>query len=166
MQNDIINIRKFVEDDIDNKIKWINDSNNNKFLHYDLPLVYNKTFQWYQKIKKDVNRYDGIIEYNTIPIGIIGLLNIDYVNKKAEFYITIGEQEYKNKGIAKIATKKFLDLAIMKFEINKIYSYIEKENIPSIKLLEKTGFIQEGLLHKDLIINGKEIDRYVYAYFK
>ena len=33
-----VTIRKFEEKDIANKIKWINDERNNRFLHYDLPL--------------------------------------------------------------------------------------------------------------------------------
>ena len=37
-----VTIRKFEEKDIANKIKWINDERNNRFLHYDLPLEYEK----------------------------------------------------------------------------------------------------------------------------
>ena len=44
-----ISIRKFNENDIHNKIKWINDSKNNKYLHYDLPLEYDKTLKWFEK---------------------------------------------------------------------------------------------------------------------
>ena len=77
MQEDRITIRKFNERDIENKIKWINDSNNNKFLHYDLPLEYEKTLNWFNNNKNNENRYDAIIEFNAIPVGVIGLLNIE-----------------------------------------------------------------------------------------
>ena len=30
-----ITIRKFEEKDIPNKVKWINDNNNNSYLHYN-----------------------------------------------------------------------------------------------------------------------------------
>ena len=33
-----VNIRPFTENDILNKVRWINDCENNKFLHYELPL--------------------------------------------------------------------------------------------------------------------------------
>ncbi len=64
-----ISIRKFNENDIHNKIKWINDSKNNKYLHYDLPLEYDKTLKWFEKNCDNKNRFDAVIEFNNIPVG-------------------------------------------------------------------------------------------------
>ena len=166
MQEDRITIRKFEEHDIDNKIKWINDSNNNKFLHYDLPLEYEKTLNWFNKNKNNENRYDAIIEFNDIPVGVIGLLNIDYKNKKAEYYITMGEHQYKGKGIAYQSSKELLKYAFNELKLNKIYLYTEVENIIAQKLFDKLGFIKEGTLKEDLIINNEKKDRYIYAIFR
>lgn len=97
----VISIRKFKEEDIPYKVKWINDERNNKYLHYDLPLREDKTLEWYNKIKDRNDRADFTITYDNEPVGLIGLLNIDHNNKKAEYYICIGEDSYKGKGIAK-----------------------------------------------------------------
>lgn len=164
-EQEIVKIRKFNEKDIENKIKWINNSENNKFLHYDLPLEYEKTFKWYESNKEKENRYDGIIEYKGIPVGLIGLLNIDEKNKKAEYYITVGELEYKGKGIAYKASRKIIEYAFKQLKLNKVYLYTEVENITAQKLFNKLGMIKEGLLKEDLIINGKKKDRYIYAIF-
>lgn len=160
-----ITIRKFMQNDIENKIRWINNSENNKFLHYDLPLEYNKTLMWFEKNKDNINRYDGIIEYCKTPVGLIGLLNIDYKNKKAEYYITIGETNYKGKGIAYIASKKLIKFAFEELGLNKIYLYTEVENIAAQKLFDRLGMEKEGMLKDDLIINGIKKDRYIYAIF-
>lgn len=161
-----ISIRKFNEKDIENKIKWINDSENNKFLHYDLPLEYEKTLTWFLKNKDKKDRFDAIIEYEGNPVGIIGLLNIDFKNKKAEYYITMGEKKYKGKGIAYKASLELFKYAFDKLELNKIYLYTETENEIAQRLFEKLGFIKEGRLCQDLIINDKKKDRYIYAKFK
>ena len=79
-----IKVRDFCESDIDNKIKWINDDKINRFLHYDLPLVKEKTKTWFNNIKNVTNRYDAVIEVDGVPVGLIGLLSIDSKNKKAE----------------------------------------------------------------------------------
>ena len=42
-----VTLRKFEERDIKNKVRWINDSANNQYLHYELPLEEEKTKQWY-----------------------------------------------------------------------------------------------------------------------
>ena len=166
MQEDRISIRKFNERDIENKIKWINDSNNNKFLHYDLPLEYEKTLNWFNNNKNNENRYDAIIEFNGIPVGVIGLLNIDCKNKKAEYYITMGEHQYKGKGIAYKSSIELLKYAFNELKLNKIYLYTEVENIIAQKLFDKLGFIKEGTLKEDLIINNEKKDRYIYAIFR
>ena len=79
-----ISIRKFEAKDVENKVKWINDPLNNTYLHYDLPLEIQKTLLWFEKNKERTDRYDAVIEVNGEPKGLIGLLEIDYRNLKAE----------------------------------------------------------------------------------
>lgn len=159
----VISIRKFKEEDIPYKVKWINDERNNKYLHYDLPLREDKTLEWYNKIKDRTDRADFTITYDNEPVGLIGLLNIDHNNKKAEYYICIGEDSYKGKGIAKKATDLLIKKSYEEFGLIKIYLYTEVENIAAQKLFEKVGFEREGLLKNDLFYKGKKIDRYVYG---
>lgn len=162
-----VKIRKFEVDDIKLKVKWINDSNINKYLHYDLPLEEEKTLSWYKTIKNRNDRLDFTIEVveNGInnPVGLVGLLNIDEVNKKGEFYICMGNKNYHGKGVAKTGAMKLIKMAYDEFDLNKIYLFTEKNNIPAQKLFEKIGFIKEGVLKEDLIYNDKKIDRYVYG---
>jgi len=155
-------IRKFEEKDIP-KVKWINDEKNNKYLHYDLPLREDKTLIWFRSIKDRTDRADYTITYNGEPVGLIGLLNIDYKNKKAEYYICLGGEQYRGKGIAYTATKLLVDVAYNDFKLNRIYLYTEINNISAQRFFEKFGFEKEGLLKNDLIYNGRKIDRYVYG---
>lgn len=156
-----VSIRKFEEKDIPNKVKWINDPKNNQYLHYDLPLTEEGTKVWFLKIKDLTDRYDAVIEYDGAPVGIIGLLNIK--NGKAEYYVTMGEADFKGKGIAKRATLLLLDYAFIERKLSEIYLYTEVDNIPAQKLFEKCGFIK-GEIFKDSAVNrGKSVDRYYYS---
>ena len=76
-----IKIRKFQQDDIPYKVKWINDTDNNQFLHYDLPLREDKTLLWFNSVRDRTDRADFTITYNGEPAGLIGLLNIDNKNR-------------------------------------------------------------------------------------
>ena len=98
-----IRIRKFEKRDIPKKVEWINNPENNRFLHYDIPLSVEKTEQWFDRHFGEDSRFDAVIEVNGIPIGTIGLLNIDKKNNKAEYYIAMGETSYKGKGFAREA---------------------------------------------------------------
>lgn len=161
-----ISLRKFDENDIINKINWINNPANNQFLHYDLPLEYEKTKQWYLKNRDREDRFDAVIECNGIPVGLIGLLNIDFQNKKAEYYIAMGDASFKGKGIATKASHLLLKYAFDEIKLNRIYLYTEKDNIIAQRLFEKVGFKKEGLLLNDIYFKDRKVDRYVYGITK
>jgi diamine N-acetyltransferase len=158
-----IKIRRFQKEDIPYKVRWINNSKNNKYLHYDLPLREDKTLLWFDSIKDSGDRADYTITLNDEPVGIIGLINIDSKNRKAEYYITLGGVEYRGKGIATIASKLLINEAFNTYNLNKIYLYTEVENISAQKLFERIGFVKEGLLREDIIYNGGKVDRFVYG---
>ena len=161
-----ISIRRFEERDIEKKVAWINDPRNNTYLHYDLPLEVEKTRLWFQKNRDRLDRFDAVIEADGVPVGLIGLLGIDDRNRKAEYYVALGETEMKGKGVAKEATRLLLTLAFTEMGLNKIVLYTEVENLGAQHLFEKVGFEREGLLREDLIYNERKVDRYVYGLTK
>lgn len=158
-----IAIRAFEEKDIPYKVKWINDDDNNKYLHYDLPLREDRTLIWFRDIGNRMDRLDLTITNDGEPAGLLGLLNIDQKNKKAEYYICLGGEKFRGRRIAETATKLLINKAYIEFGLNKIYLYTETGNICAQKFFEKIGFKKEGLLKNDLIHNGRKIDRYAYG---
>lgn len=161
-----VSIRKFEKKDIPKKVEWINNSENNRFLHYDIPLSVEKTEKWFDSHLGENTRFDAIIEADEVPVGTIGLLSIDQKNKKAEYYIAMGELNYKGKGIAKKASQLILSYGFEILNLNKIYLFTETENIVAQKLFESVGFIKEGLIKQDILSHDKFVDRYVYGVLK
>ena len=149
-----ISIRKFCKEDIANKVKWINDPKNNTYLHYDLPLEIEKTDIWFDNVKDRNDRYDGTILLDGVAVGLIGLLQIDRKKSMAEFYIALGEQSAKGKGVAKEASRLMLEHAFVTLGLN--------DNLAAQALFEKTGFKRKGLLKEHLIYNNRKVDRYFY----
>lgn len=162
LKNKEIVIRTFVEGDIENKVQWINNPENNEFLHYDIPLNYEKTLEWY-KTKNNTVRCDCVIEYDGLPVGLIGLFEINQYHKKAEFYISMGNTNFKRKGIATISSKLILEYAFTELMLNKVYLNVDSENIIACKLYEKIGFVCEGEFIEDMFHRGKFINRKRYA---
>ncbi len=158
--NNKVQIRKFEFKDINNKINWINNPENNKFLHYELPLEYEKTCKWYEGVKNNKNRFDAVIEYKDSPVGIVGLLNIDYKNKKCEEYITLGDTSLKRRGIATKALELVCLYAFKELNLRKVVAYVEYGN-PSLYLHTKVGFQIEGFLRSDLLVQNESVDRFV-----
>ena len=161
-----VTIRKFEFEDIPYKIDWINNSDNNQYLFYDLPLEYDKTVEWFNKNKDNPNRFDAVIEYNGKPVGLVGIINIDYVNQKGENYIVIGDTSYKRKGIATKAGLLNMAYAFYSIGLNKLYGFIEAGNIASIKQCKKRGGHIEGYLRDNNYKNNHFVDTFVVGYFK
>lgn len=160
-----VRIRPFVLEDVPLKVEWINNPENNQYLHYDIPLSLEKTCNWFRCKNDDVRR-DCMIEYQGIPVGLIGLLAIDKVSVKAEFYISMGETEYKRRGIATEATRLMLDYAFTELQLNKVYLNVDAANLGACALYEKVGFTCEGVFKEDLLHRGRLVDRKRYAMLK
>lgn len=163
-RNKDVVLREFEESDIPKKIEWINNPQNNKYLHYDLPLEEGKTQQWFQK-KDNTRRMDCVVEYEGIPAGICGFLQIDKKNAKAEYYITIGEPGLKRRGIAMKATEAMLEYAFSVLKMHKVYLEVDSQNEAAMNLYEKIGFQREGYFVDDLFSfrMSRFIDRARYA---
>ena len=157
-----VTFRKFEKMDIPNKVKWINDTRNNTYLHYDLPLEVEKTERWYELNKDRADRYDATILCDGNPVGLIGLLSIS--DGTAEYYVSMGEQDYKGKGIAKEASRLLLEYAQHDLNLISVYLYTEIDNIAAQKLFEKIGFEKKYVAEKSANNRGKLVDCYFYEY--
>ena len=162
----LISIRKFELKDIPNKIEWINNPENNQYLHYDLPLEYEKTVCWFEKNKARKDRYDAVIEVDSVPVGLIGLLGIDANERKAEYYISMGVGDYKGKGVAFEASKQLLKYAFVTLRLNTVYLYTETGNLAAQKLFGKLGFQVKDIRKNDVMSHGRYVDRYFYEFSK
>ncbi len=148
------------------KVEWINNPENNQFLHYDLPICIEKTEKWFESHEGEDTRYDAIIEVDGVPVGTIGLIDIDFKNSKAEYYIAMGELSYKGKGVAKEASKLILAYGFEQLNLNRIYLFTEVENVVAQKLFERVGFVREGIIRQDIVSHGRFVNRIAYGFLR
>lgn len=159
-----VELREFTRDDIPNKVRWINDPENNRFLHYDLPLTEEGTARWLERIEHADTRLDMTILCDGIAVGIIGLLQIDRINGSAELYITVGEHWCKGKGIAGSAVRQLMQIGFDALQLQRIWLKTETENAAAVRAYEKLGFTREGCLRNEVRNNcGDLVSRYVYS---
>ena len=96
-------------------------------------------------------------------VGSIGLTRqTDVKRKSAELGYWIGEQ-YWNKGIATQAVKQVCEISRSQWNINRIYSEVFSNNPASCRVLQKSGFQQEGLLRKSIFKNGIFLDSILFS---
>ncbi|MBI5401270.1 GNAT family N-acetyltransferase [Candidatus Wolfebacteria bacterium] len=98
-------------------------------------------------------------------IGIVSLADINYKNKSVELEYWVSPK-YWRKGIAAESLKLILNFAFKKLKLNRVFAKTLPENINSINLLKKIGFVHEGTLRKSLFERGKFNDIFVFSILK
>lgn len=95
------------------------------------------------------------IEYQGEYIGNISLSKgKDVYRKSAEIGYFIGEP-YWNKGIATTAVNLITEYGFKNLDIVRIHTGIFEYNTASQRVLEKCGFIKEGVFQKSIFKQGK-----------
>lgn len=74
--------------------------------------------------------------------------------------------EYWNKGIMTEALSKVIDFTFSNLNINRIEASVTTRNHASCKVLEKLGFIKEGVMRERSFWKGKFHDMIMYSLLK
>jgi ribosomal-protein-alanine N-acetyltransferase len=96
-------------------------------------------------------------------IGSIGLLNF---SGQPIFKTEIGywiAAPYRNKGWTTEVVRAFTDFCANHFKLKRIFAHVMPHNPASIRVLEKAGFVKEGLLKNNLVKDGKVMDTWLLA---
>ena len=69
-------------------------------------------------------------------------------------------------GYATEAARALLQWAFDKLDLNRVQAEADTRNAASARVLEKLGFVREGTLREDCIVNGEVSDSWVYGLIK
>jgi ribosomal-protein-alanine N-acetyltransferase len=103
------------------------------------------------------------IEVDGEAAGGIGLmLHSDVERISAELGYWLAET-YWGRGVMTEAVRAFTDWGFATFSLTRIYALPYGTNLPSVRVLEKAGFVYEGRLRRSAIKRGQVLDQLVYA---
>jgi RimJ/RimL family protein N-acetyltransferase len=106
------------------------------------------------------------IEVDGAARGAIGVKLRDNIERiGAELGYWLGEA-YWGRGMMSEAVPAFTRWAIDRFQLVRVEAIVFEWNPASARVLEKSGFIREGVLRRSAIKDGQVIDRWMYAYVR
>ena len=91
-------------------------------------------------------------------IGVVYLLDIDWVSRNAEFAIQIGDTSARGLGIGTEATRLALDHAFDDLNLHRVHLTVLASNTHAIALYKKAGFQAEGLQRQAVFKSGRHVD--------
>ena len=162
-------LRKITFEDLPVRVDWMNNPIIYNTMHYGIPITLENTQNWFAKNVDNPNRIDVMFcesMCNGWYVAMGGLTSIDRTVGKAELYIFVNP-ELLGKGIGTIATKQLCQYGFFELKLEKIYLFVDKENIAAQKVYEKIGFHLEGILRNELLTRTGHIsDLYYYGLLK
>lgn len=101
------------------------------------------------------------------PEKVIGSICFSNILKGAFCSCMVGyklDKDYCGNGYMQEALIKLIPIICKELSIHRIEAMVMPENIPSISLLTRLHFIEEGYLHSYAQINGEWQDHILYTY--
>ena len=157
-----IYLREVRESDVnDEYYNWINDPEINQFLETRFfPRSKNDILSYVRKMDCNPGEifFAICIKENDKHIGNIKLGPINWIHRKGDISLVIGNKEYWGKGIAAEAIGLVVDFAFNVLNLHKLCAGYYESNIGSAKAFAKCGFTEEGSYRQEYFFNGNFID--------
>lgn len=91
-------------------------------------------------------------------IGNVGLYQINWFTRSAEYRIFLGHNDARGKGLGTEAARLTTAYAFDRLNLNKVWLGVNESNTAAIKSYEKAGFVREGVLRQEIYRNGRYYD--------
>jgi [ribosomal protein S5]-alanine N-acetyltransferase len=120
------------------------------------------------RYNRDITRDEGypFFIFSTSDDQLLGGLNLTNIRRGAASMAVLGYwmgEAYAGKGIMSAAVQAIAPMAHKVLGIRRIEAACLPSNAASVRLLEKAGFVQEGLGKDYLLINGEWCDHLLFA---
>jgi len=123
---------------------------------------------WFDnEVLKDPNQVNfeiHDIETNKL-LGHCGLYYINWIHRRTEFGIYIGDAKYRNGGYGSDALRTLIKYGFEDLNLNKIWCEVYDNN-EAIDIYRHIGFKDEGTLRQNVFKNNKYSDSYILSFLK
>ncbi|MFC4804815.1 GNAT family N-acetyltransferase [Filifactor villosus] len=161
-----VELKTWSEEQREDLIKVCNEVDRS-YLSGLLPLPYTQEdASWWLNFVQEHEGREGVFRAVEVDGRVVGNMSVE---KKEDVYHCDGEigylllDEYASKGVMTQAVGLLCDLAFRELDILRITALVYSPNIASIRVLEKNGFIREGIKRNGVIKDGKVYDLYIYG---
>lgn len=149
-----IRLRALERDDL----KFVHDLNNNRrAMTYWFEEPYESFVELedlYLKHIHDQSERRFIVETPASErIGLVELVEINYIHRRAEFQIII-MPDRQGRGFGKATTRLAQDYAFRVLNLNKLHLTVSTDNAGAIALYKGCGFREEGRLVAEYFVDG------------
>ncbi len=115
--------------------------------------VQKKLFRFYIYEKDNLGRIIGTVCIHHIGYGYTSSCEVGY-----KF-----SSEVHHRGYATEALRRVMQLAFGELKLHRALAWVLPDNVASIRLLERVGFVREGISRDYLLLHGRWMDHVQYS---
>ncbi|MBI4638173.1 MAG: GNAT family N-acetyltransferase [Candidatus Rokubacteria bacterium] len=97
-----------------------------------------------------------------VPIGVVGLSNVDRRFKTATPWCVLGDKRYAGRGYGNRALSKILALGFRELGLRSIFAWVVADNAVSLRMVERNNFRLIGRQRQCHDIDGRHHDRLLF----
>jgi RimJ/RimL family protein N-acetyltransferase len=161
MNGKLVRLRAYEKSDAEALVRWFSDEEVTRWIGpTNVPISRAKQEKFIEmaSVSSDDAKYFAIETLAGELVGDCGLRAIDWKSRKADFFITIGEKKFWDKGFGSDALRIVIRLAFEKMNLNRLWLTVLVDNSRAVRCYEKCGFVHEGLLRQESYVDGKYRD--------
>lgn len=114
---------------------------------------YNRRFVLFLLVDKESGRV----------IGRCGIHNWNKEHRRAELGYRMEDERFKRKGLMSEAVRAVIDYGFRRLDLNRLDALVGVGNVPSLRLMEKNGFVREGVLRQHMLVGGAFVDSVLFS---
>ena len=160
-----LGLKTLTSADLDDFMEWATDDAVTQYMMWDSYTSRNDAEEFFKNVVENHSWFKAVCLGNKV-IGSITLDKSKGAHScKAELGYVIARKYWGN-GFATQAIGLALHEGFNDLKVERIEAFVDPTNIGSQRVLEKNGFVKEGLLKKYIIQKGIVKDRFIYAILK
>jgi RimJ/RimL family protein N-acetyltransferase len=146
---------------------WINDETVRHGTGTEGPVSDFEHQRWYETAMADRSQRIFVIGMGkgsqATPVGLIGLRGLNWRSRNAEYWIYIGDGSARGKGVADEASRLLLRFAFDTLGLHRVFLQVDTVNERAIRLYQRLGFKQEGVMRQVAFLDGAFVDRILFS---
>jgi RimJ/RimL family protein N-acetyltransferase len=162
----MIQLKPFDQRHLPKTLEWANNPEFTRLMDRAFPISDQEHEVWFSKLhewKQSIIYFAIETSEGDHHIGNVWLWNIDWLHRKAEVSIVIGDADLRGKGAGTEAITCVASYAFERLNLHKIYAHVLAINPRARRAFEKAGFILEGTLLEDRWSGTNYVDVYLLA---
>jgi len=155
IQGKLVRLRPPRPEDAAAMITWFEDLEVTRFLKLRYPPSIEAEKEWLEKVAKNPDQIQWVIEFEGAPVGTTGIVRIDWKNGFGTTGTVIGDKTVWGKGIGREMMQLRAEYAFTVLPLRKLKSAYIDGNVASAKAQAAAGYREVGRWRRDWFVDGE-----------